>query len=619
MKTFFSSCLGTIFGLFLFGALVVAICIGLIAAATASGSKSRTKEVTVQKGSYLVVNLSANITDAPPPSDFKRFLNKLTGDTETNSYSVRQIASTLRSAATDNRIDGVFLVGSLQPQGYGAGFAALKELREALTEFKGSGKKIAAYLTMPSKRDYYLTSVADPIYLNPYSEMDFTGLVSEPTFYGDMLKKYGIGVQVTRVGKYKSAVEPFTRNSLSEEAREQTAKLLGDMWDEWRTGIEQARKIPAAKIQELADTKPIVSAEDAVKLGFVTKLAYLPEVLAELRGLTGSDSENTNTFRQVKLEDYHSSFVATKEGDGAPKVGEKDSRNRIAVIYAEGDIIDGNSMNDATVAGDRYARQLRKLRQDANVKAIVLRVNSPGGSAFASEVILKELQLAREAGKPVIVSFGTVAASGGYYIACASDRIFAQPNTITGSIGVFGILPNMKDFAGSWGVTFDTVKTGKFGNIFSIKGPKSPEELAAVQTFVDRIYDTFVNHVARARKLSPERVKEIAQGRVWSGTEALKLGLVDEVGGLERAIAYARELAKLPADAPLSEWPIEKDFAQQLAESISGKRNPFASWFGGTSTADRAAQELAVPFDLLRIHNDPLGAYTRLPFALDVR
>lgn len=616
MKNFFASCLGTIFGLFLFAFLGLALIIGLFAAAASAGSKSSIKEVNVAQGAYLVLNLSANITDAPPPSEFKKLIGKLSGEGDLQTYSLRQIVSTLQRAAADSRIGGVYLTGNLQPDGYGAGFAALREIRAALEEVKAKKKPVVAYIAYASKRDYYLLSVADKIYLNPYSALDLTGFASEPQFYADMFKKYGIGVQVTRVGKYKSAVEPYTRNNLSEENREQISKLLGDLWTEWRTGVEQARKIPAAKLQELSDTKPLVYPEDALKLGLVTHSAHLPQVLEELRAAAGSDSENPRTFRQVKFDDYYASEIKRRESEPT-QPGVEDSRTRVAVVYAEGNIIDGGSSAEGNVAGDRFARQLRKLRQDSNVKAIVLRVNSPGGSAFASEVMLQELKLAREAGKPVIVSFGTVAASGGYYIACASDRIFTQPNTITGSIGVFGILPNMKDFANSWGVTFDQVKTSKFGAIESIKYPKSPEELAQIQGFVDRIYDQFIDHVAKARKMEPAKVREIAQGRVWSGSEAVKIGLCDEVGTLERAIAFAKEKAGLPANAAVSEWPKEKEFAEQLAEAFNQKGNPLARIWGNTP-ASRLAKEVAGPLRELELLNDPRAVYARLPYALSV-
>ncbi len=620
MKTFFSSCLGTIFGLVLFLLLAVVVVVGLIAAAVSAGGKGNAKDVAVQKGSYLVLNLSANITDAPPPSEFRRLLAKLGGDQDSNTLSTRQILSGLKAAAADERVGGVFLTGNLQSENYGSGFAALRELRQGLLDFRAAGKKVVAYMVVPSKRDYYLASTADTIYLNPYAEMDLSGLASEPMFFGDALKKYGIGIQVTRVGKYKSFVEPFILNKMSDESREQIGKLLNDLWAEWRAGIESTRKIPVARLQEISDATPILDAPAALKEGLVTKLAYLPEVIEDLRTVAGSDATNSRTFRQVDFREYQSANVRNKEMARAPKAGETDARARVAIVYAEGGIVDGGATTDGQVAGDRYARELRKLRQDPNVKAIVLRVNSPGGSALASEIVLQELELARTGGKPVIVSFGTVAASGGYYIACASDRIFAEPNTITGSIGVFGILPNIKDFANSWGITFDAVNTSKFGNIATLSRPKTPEELAQVQQIVDRIYDKFVGHVAKARNLPVDRVKEIAQGRVWSGAEAVKLGLVDEIGGLERALAFAREKAKLPADSALTEFPSEKDFQQSLVEALTGKTNPFGSIISRPmSPTERALRAAVAPLDELREYNDPLGAYARLPFALDVR
>lgn len=620
MKTFFSSCLGTIFGLFFFGVLLIFASVALIAGLGAAASKGTGKDVVVQKGSYLVLNLTGNITDAPPPSELRRLLGRLSGDDQGNVFSTRQILSGLRAAAKDDRIGGIFLTGSLRSENYGSGFAMLRELRQGLLDFRAAGKKVVAYLVVPSKRDYYLASAAETIYLNPYSEMDMSGLASEPVFYGDAFKKYGIGIQVTRVGKYKSFVEPYILNKMSDENREQVGKLLNDLWAEWRAGIEATRKVTAVRLQQIADTAPIVSAEAALKEGLVTKLAYLPEVIEDLRTAAGSDSTNSRTFRQVDFREYQAANVLTKESTGGPKPGEQDSRPRVAIVYAEGGIVDGAATTDGQVAGDRYARELRRLRQDSSVKAILLRVNSPGGSALASEIVLKELELARAEGKPVVVSFGSVAASGGYYIACASDRIFAEPNTITGSIGVFGILPNIKDFANSWGVTFDAVNTSKFGNIATIARPKSPEELAQVQQIVDRIYDTFVGHVAKARNLPVERVKEIAQGRVWSGAEGVKIGLVDEVGGLERALAFAREKAKLPADSAISEFPIEKDLQHTLAEALSGRTNPFGSIFSrASSPTERALRAAVAPLEELREFNDPLGAYARLPFALDVR
>ena len=295
-----------------------------------------------------------------------------------------------------------------------------------------------------------------------------------------------------------------------------------------------------------------------------------------------------------------------------------DTTPKIAVLYAEGDIVDGEGDSGDSIGGDRFARELRKLRQDKSVRAIVLRVNSPGGSALASEVIQHEMILARDAGKPIIVSMGTVAASGGYWISTASDRIFAEPNTITGSIGVFGILPNIQQIANDHGITFDGVKTGKFADLMTASRPKSPEELQVVQNFVDHIYDQFIKRVAVARKLPEEKVKEIAQGRVWSGEQALKIGLVDEIGGLEAALAYAKTNVKLPADAKVVEYPAPKNFPEHLAELLNGQKRPVASIFGGgqkkPGMLGREINRFSADMEVLNRLNDPMNTYVRLPF-----
>ena len=345
---------------------------------------------------------------------------------------------------------------------------------------------------------------------------------------------------------------------------------------------------------------------------------HLPEVIEKLRQEAGSDAENTNTFRQVKYEDYRATLLANDK-DKAPKPGEKDTRTRLAIVYAEGNIVDGNGSEENAVAGERYARAIRRLRLDGNVKAIVLRVNSPGGSALASELIQRELLLAKGAGKTVVVSMGAVAASGGYWISTASDRIFAEPNTITGSIGVFGLLPSVKDLANSWGVTFDEVRTAKFGNLISPSRPRTPEEMAQIQRVVDRIYDDFLERVSKARNLPKDKVGEIAQGRVWSGAQAIKIGLVDELGGLEQALAFARKKAGLGADVPVEEYPKAQDFENAVAELFQQKKNPFSRVFGGATPTERALREAAAPLEELATMNDPMGVYARMPFGLDIR
>ena len=626
MKNFFKIVFGTFFALVLF-----TICVGLLAVGlTVSLIRASTnkKAPTIERGSYLVVDMSTNITDTPPPSEQSQAFGKLFGGGDSSTVSLRGLLGAINQAGSDSRIKGIFLHGSFEPQGYGSGFAALKEVREALTAFRTNSKKpVVAYMVSPSKRDYYLASVADRLYLNPFGEMDLTGLATEPTFYKGALDKYGIGVQVTRVGKYKSFVEPYILQKMSPENRAQTEQLLGDLWGQWKDGVGQGRQMTPDQLQAIADTNGIVTAEVAKQKGLVTDLAYLPEVIAQLRKDAGSSNValDKNTFKQVDLDTYIKDKVGKADSATAQAMAAlTDSTPKLAVVYAEGDIIDGDSDATGNVAGDRFARAIRRLREDSSVKGILLRVNSPGGSGLASEVIQHELALTRQAGKPVVVSMGTVAASGGYYIATAADRVFAEPNTITGSIGVFGILPNIQGIANNNGITFDGVKTGKYADIFTVSRPKNPEELGLIQGIVDNFYTRFKDRVATGRKLTMDQVEEIAQGRVWAGSEALKIGLVDEMGGFEQALAFAKNKAGLGTDAKIIEYPAPRDLSEQIAALFSGESKPLAASriFGKHAHANPLAQQMdqmQEDFETLTRFNDPQGVYARLPYDLRVK
>ena len=629
MKNFFKIVFGTFLALVLF-----AICAALLGISVLVGlgryyANKKETTVAIEKGAYLVVDMSVNVTDTPPPSEGDQLLGRVFGGGDEDTVSLRSLLGAINAAKTDSRIAGIFLTGSFEPSGYGSGFAALKEVRDALASFRDSTHKpVTAYLVAPSKRDYYLASVATRIYLNPFGEMDFTGLASEPTFYKGALDKYGIGVQVTRVGKYKSFVEPYILQKMSPENREQTTKLLGDLWSEFKDGVSQERKISADQIQALADATGIVNAETAKQTGLVTDLAYLPDVLEGLRKQTGDSTETVadrHTFKQVDLATYAKQMVGKPETTEASFANLTDKTPRLAVVYAEGDIVDGEGEATGYIGGDRFARVLRGLRNDPSVKGILLRVNSPGGSGLASEVIQRELVLTRQAGKPVVVSMGTVAASGGYYISTAADRVFAEPNTITGSIGVFGILPNIQGLANNNGVTFDSVKTGKFADLGTLDRPKTPEELNVIQTLVDQFYGRFKDRVATGRKLALEQVEEIAQGRVWSGEEALKIGLVDEIGGLDKALAFAKGKAGLPGNAKIVEYPAPRDLAETLTAYFGGEKRPLASaghLLHIPAHAGPLAQkvgEMQADLEALTRFNDPSGVYARLPFDLRVR
>jgi len=611
MKNFFTSMLGTLaalaicavgaFALFLIG-------IGILAAL---GNK---KPATVESGSYLVFNLTSLITDAPPKSSPAEFLAALNGEDDgPKNLQLRLVTHALLAAAKDARISGVFLHGSLPAGGssYGNGFAALKEVREALLAVKAAGKPVVAYLDFAGTRDMFVASVADELVLDPYGAIFMPGLGAEPMFYAGAFEKFGIGVQVTRVGKFKSAVEPFTRKDMSPENREQLQKLLDDLWGDLLADTAKARGLAPADMQALVDKEGFIRAEAALRAHLVTRVGYRDEVLDSLKEKTGRKG-STKTFKQVAMADYISSA-----GDGLV-VGEKGDKvagpsGRIAVVYAEGAIVDGNGQ-PGEIGGTKFARELRKLRQDDDVKAIVLRVNSPGGSASASEHIQREIRLAKKA-KPVIVSMGAYAASGGYWISTYSDRIFAEPTTITGSIGVFGLMLNVQKLANDLGFTFDHVKTGKFADAMSISRPKTDEELAVIQRSVDWIYGEFVAKVAESRGIEPARVQEIAQGRVWSGVEAKKLGLVDEIGGLDSAIKFAAKKAGLGEKYTLAEYPAKKELAEMIAEALEGLRPNNSSAGVVTAMVETMRNDLIT----LEQFNDAQGIYARAPFEITVK
>ena len=612
MKNFFISFFATLTALIVFligGFLMFFLILGALAAL---GQK---KPVVVQNGSYLVLNLSTNIQDSPSQVEGLDELLEVLGGDSPRTLQLREVTRALQAATNDEAIAGLYLTGAVQPSGYGSGYAALKEVREALEVFKASGKPVKAYLTYAGTRDYYLASVANEIVLDPYGIMLMPGLASQPMFFAGAFEKFGIGVQVTRVGKYKSAVEPYTRKDMSPENRAQIQKLLDDVWANLTAPIEQARKLPPGALQKAVDEKGLIRADDAKQLKLVDRVAYVDEVLDELKAATGRKGTK-EAFKQVALKDYAKlvssrGLVAKRQSQGKLELG----GGRIAIVYAEGEIVDGNGSEEGYVYGAKTARLLRQLRQDDKLKAIVLRVNSPGGSVSASEAIQREVHLLQQK-MPVIVSMGTVAASGGYWISTYSDRIFAEPATITGSIGVYGMFLNFQGLANDkLGLTFDTVKTGRFADAATITRPKTDAELAIFQSTVDWVYDQFLSKVVESRKLDRKVVEEIAQGRVWSGREALKLGLVDELGGLADAVKYAAAKAKLGDDFLVTEYPRKKMFAETFVEALDGKRRE-QTLSGPVGLLIREAVE---ELQSLAKFNDPRGLYVRLPFELKLK
>jgi protease-4 len=608
MKNFFTSMLGALAALVIFaGGCGLLFVVFLMAIAALGGGEKMGP--SLERGAYLVFDLSTNITDAPPPIDF----GALRGGHD-STLQLRTVTRALHAAAKDSRIAGVFIVGGLSPAGYGTGFAALKEVRAALLDFKAAGKPINAYLTYASTKDYYLASTATEVALDPYGLIEMPGLASEPMFFAGAFEKYGIGVQVTRVGKYKSAIEPFTRKDMSPENRSQLQKLLDDIWAGVLTDVAPSRGLTLAQVQAVVDREGLIRPEAAKAAKFVDRLAYRDEIYDDLKAKTGR-AGSKEPFKQILLSDY---AKMAKDILDTPhkKDGELESpsgRGRIAIVYAEGEIVDGDG-ETGEIGASKFSRELRKLRQDENVKAVVLRVNSPGGSASAAETIQRELRLIKKA-KPVVVSMGAYAASGGYWIAAYGDKIFAEPTTITGSIGVFGVQFDVKKLANDFGLTFDAVKTGKFADAITISRPKTEEELAVFQRMVDWIYGEFITKVAEGRKLPRAKVEEIAQGRVWSGTEAKALGLVDELGGLDKAIAFAAESAKLGSNYRLVEYPRQKELFEALQDFLE---KVVPDNVRAPGIAAKLAQRIESELKVLRTFNDPQGIYARLPMNLAI-
>ena len=614
MKQFFIAFFANLAALlFVFGGPFLLLFILVVASLTFSSKAQHL--TTIERGSILVFDMSLNVNDSPEHASATSSLSSLTGGDNTKSVTLRSLVTAIEKAGKDDRIKAILLQGSLNPADYGTGYACLHELRDALIAFKATGKKIYAYLETPTTRDYYVASTASVIYLNPYGEMEMPGLASEKMYYFDLFQKYGIGVQVTRVGKYKSAVEPYILDKMSDADREETQKLLGDIWGDFLSAVSDSRGIDPGSLQQLVDNEGYILPDSAHDAKLVDKVAYFGDLLDDLGKVAPSSSfaEVPLPFKQVAIGDYVNSST--------PKlVGERGNSNVVAVLYLEGEIVDG--WGDTTnIGGDRFAAELRQLRRDDKVKAVVLRVNSPGGSAYASEVIQREI-INLKAKKPVVVSMGNYAASGGYWISTFSDRIFAESNTITGSIGVFGMFFDVQKLANTYGLTFDVAKTGTYADFETITRPKTQPELDLAQARVDDLYAKFLDKVSRSRNIPVEQLQLIAQGRVWSGADGLKLHLVDEIGGLQKAIDFAANQAKLGQGYHLKEVPEPTSFAETLALLLSNQETPLSRAPAMAAKPDLLTQQfLRIKSDLKTFQefNDPLGIYARLPLGFDIK
>ncbi|MBE9178238.1 signal peptide peptidase SppA [Oculatella sp. LEGE 06141] len=605
MRDFLKHTFATLAGLVIFVTLGFA---GLAVLLTAIASLGRDASPQVDADSILTFDLALNITDAPPSPDPSRLLSDALSGTEIpTSIGLQEVVRAVKDAATDDRIVGLYLHGDTSSVAGGSGFAALREVRDALEAFQQSGKPILAYTTTGSERDYYLVSVADTIALNPAGVMELDGFSAETTFFAGALQKYGVGIQTIRAGQYKAAVEPFTRTESSPQSKTQTQQLLADLWNEFRVTTSNSRDVTSEQIQTIADRQGLLLPAQAQSAGLIDQVAYEDEIFSELRKLTGEteddlDADDLESFRQISLPTY----AATIEQAADVEVGS----NQIAVLYAEGDIVSGMG-GDGSIGSDRYTSQIRELRLNDDIKAVVLRINSPGGSATASDAIAREVMLTSQV-KPVIVSMGSYAASGGYLISAYADQIFASPTTITGSIGVFGLLPNVQQIANDNGITWDVVQTGQFANSNTITRPKTAAELANTQRVVDHFYDQFLTVVANSRSISKQQVGEIAQGRVWSGLAAQRVGLVDELGGLDAAIQAAAAQADLGEDWHIEEYPQGRTLEFRLLRRLFSSR--LVQTNQPIDPLSLELKKLRSDLETLRSLNDPLGTYTRLPF-----
>lgn len=537
---FLGNVLATVIGLFVF---IMIFVFGIIFIGAIFGGDSET--VKVSSNSVIELNLENVNND---------YAGKFTDPLVTlfqgaNKVGFTDIINAIEAAQTDDKIKGITILNNTT----NLGMAQIKELREELTRFKKSGKFIVAYADVFSQKEYYLNSVADTIYLNPLGEMDFKGLSSEVMFFKGLQEQTGVKMEVIRHGKYKSAVEPFISDNMSEANREQITALLNSVWDGISTDISQSRNISVEQLNLVADGLLARTPEMAKAAKLIDKIAYEDQFHAGIR--KALKVEKDEEYKKIEIVDY-----ALNNNTNSKKAKGDD---RIAVIYAQGEIRSGEG--DVSYIGEKSInRSLKEARDNKDIKAVVLRIDSPGGSALTSELIWREIELTKKV-KPVVVSMGNTAASGGYYIACNADKIFAENATITGSIGVFGMLPNFSTLSEKIGIHTEQVSTHKNSANYSPFVPLTDAYREFTQESIERIYTTFLNRVAAGRKMTFEQVDEIGQGRVWTGAEALKIGLVDEIGGMDKALAEAAKLAKIKEYRTINFPEYEKEFGDLFA------------------------------------------------------
>ncbi len=572
-------------GFFLVNLIFFFIIFGIIGTISSFTSP---KEFALSENSVLHLKFESEIVDRSSDNPFESF-DFMTGKPQP-AMGLNKIIKNINKAKEDENIKGILLDLSV----INAGIASIGEIRESLIEFKDSGKFIIAYGEMYTQGAYYLASIADNVYLNPVGALDFRGLNANVMFFKNLLEKIGVDAQIIRHGEFKSAGEPFYLEEMSEENREQMQSIISSMWNNITNDISKSRNLSVNHLNKVADDFLSRNPTLALDNSIIDGIKYKDEVYSEIKELL--DIEEKAEINFVTYSQYnHAPMPKTMIKAGV--------RDRIAVIYGMGNIISGEG-SDYTMGSDRIAKAIRKARKDENIKAIVFRINSGGGSALASDVMLREIMLAKEE-KPVIASFGDVAASGGYYIACAADKIIASPTTITGSIGVFGMIPNMKEFFNDkLGITFDNVKTNELADFASTDRPLKEVERRIIEESIEDVYETFITHVAEGRGLTKETVDNIGRGRVWTGAEAKTIGLVDDFGGLEYAIEQAAEMAELE-DYRIIEYPEQKTFFELLMSDMGGVHEYFIK---------KNLGESYFYYEQIQSIKESTGILTRMPF-----
>ncbi len=585
---FFKRVLSTVTGIFVF----LFICFFFLFIAGYFVSKMGKDDTKVANNSILELTLDYPVLDNAGKVRYKdfSFLD------ENNKDGLFDLVNAIDYAATDNNIKGI----SIEPKFIQTGITQTKTIREALERFKRSGKFVTAYADIYTQKDYYLSSVADTVFLSPVGGLDFRGLSAELLYMKDLQEKTGVKMQVVRLGKYKSAVEPFLDNEMSEANREQISSYLNSIWSNLRNEIANSRGLDAEYLNEVADKLLARTPEKAIEVGLADKLAYYSEYEDGLRNAVGI--KNTDNLKRISVLSY-----ANKIGN---QLNYKYNKDKIAVIYAQGEIVYGSG-SVRKIGPKEMNEAIIKAKNDKAVKAIVLRVDSPGGSALTSDLIWKELEEAKKV-KPVIVSMGDVAASGGYYISAGADKIFAEPTTITGSIGVFGMLPNVKGLADKIGINAQQVSTNENAVPYSLFEDMTEDQEEFIRESILITYDLFKQRVAEGRGMTMDEVEEVAQGRVWTGEEALENGLVDELGGLDAALQYAAEQVNLDM-YQIKEYPVFEYDLHKILRS-----------YGITQTAEDFAKE-AVGEELFQLleeaksQTERKGIQLLFPYPTDIK